>query len=614
MPWVTILWSMVASACLTLAAIHLLIWSMNRAAWANLLFSLSALATAALAGCEYWMMRAETPAEYATALRWLHVPIWAIFVTTVGFVLVQLRAGRPWFAWSICAFRTVALLLNFMVGQNLNYLEITRLRSIPFLAETVSGAVGVWNPLMLIGQLSALLCLVFIADAAAAVWRRGDRRQAVALGGSIVFFALATTVQAVLVFGQVIAAPFAASPFFLAVIAAMGYELTREVLRTAQLSVSLRESEERMTLAADAAGFGIWMWESARNRLWASERGRHQLGFMPGEPLSIPAMLQHIHPDDRQAVHRELNLAGEDMGEWRAEYRVPLPDGTCRWIVARSRMYPDTASGMPARMLGVTVDITARKTAEKALEMQRDELVHLARITTLNEFSNSLAHELNQPLAIILTNAQAAQRLLAQSPPDLAEARDILADIVSEDQRAGEVIRRLRSLLKHGQSQLLPLSVNSIVEDVLRIAHSELIGRGITVHNATAASVPMAAGDRIQLQQVLLNLILNACEAMAANPPASRHLTLASAYVDGTIRISVSDSGCGLPSDAESIFKPFYTTRKDGLGLGLSICRSIVTAHHGRLWAEAYGAAGHSLGAAAARPGATLHLELPAVT
>ena len=216
-----------------------------------------------------------------------------------------------------------------------------------------------------------------------------------------------------------IVAPFTASPFYLAVIAAMGYELTREVLRTAQLSESLRESEERMTLAADAAGFGIWMWDRARHRVWASERGRQQLGFTPGEPLSIPAMLQHIHPDDREAVHRGLQLAGETMGEWLSEYRVPLPDGTYRWIVARSRMYPNTASGTSARMLGVTIDTTARKTAEQALEMQRDELVHLSRITTLNEFSNSLAHELNQPLAIILTNAQAAQRLLAQSRPIL---------------------------------------------------------------------------------------------------------------------------------------------------------------------------------------------------
>jgi two-component system, LuxR family, sensor kinase FixL len=185
---------------------------------------------------------------------------------------------------------------------------------------------------------------------------------------------------------------------------------------------------------------------------------------------------------------------------------------------------------------------------------------------------------------------------------------------VSEDVRAGEVIRRLRSLLKHGQSHLLPLSVNTIIEDVLRIAHSEFIGRGITVHTELDTSVPMAAGDRVQLQQVLLNLILNACEAMAANPPATRLLTLGSTHLNGTIQISVADTGCGLPSDPEGIFKPFYTTKSDGLGLGLAICRSIVAAHQGRLWAEARGAAGSSSGTAAAHLGATLHLELPAVT
>jgi C4-dicarboxylate-specific signal transduction histidine kinase len=182
--------------------------------------------------------------------------------------------------------------------------------------------------------------------------------------------------------------------------------------------------------------------------------------------------------------------------------------------------------------------------------------------------SGSLAHELNQPLAIILTNAQAAQRLLAQQPPDLAETRDILADIVSEDERAGEVIKRLRALLKPGQTHRQPISANALVEDVLRIARSDLIERGIKVHAELDGSVPPVVGDRVQLQQVLLNLILNAGDAMAANPPPGRHLTLATAHRDGTVRVSVSDTGCGLPSDEECVFEPFYTTKKEGLGLG----------------------------------------------
>jgi C4-dicarboxylate-specific signal transduction histidine kinase len=158
----------------------------------------------------------------------------------------------------------------------------------------------------------------------------------------------------------------------------------------------------------------------------------------------------------------------------------------------------------------------------------------------------------------------------------------------------------------------LPLSVNEVIEDVLRIARSDLIGRGVTVHTALAESAPQLWGDRVQLQQVLLNLILNASDAMAANPPAQRHLTIATAHRDGLVRISVSDTGCGLPAEPERIFEPFYTTKKEGLGLGLPICRSIVTAHQGRLWAEARAATGAPPEAAATTGGTTLHLELPA--
>jgi C4-dicarboxylate-specific signal transduction histidine kinase len=247
------------------------------------------------------------------------------------------------------------------------------------------------------------------------------------------------------------------------------------------------------------------------------------------------------------------------------------------------------------------MDITERRRAEQEIGRQRNELAHLARVATVSELSGSLAHELNQPLAIILTNAQAALRLLAQDPPDLTEARDILADIVSEDQRAGEVIRRLRSLLKHGETSLRPLSVNEVLDEVLHLIRSDLIGQGVTVKLAMDTNLPPCLADRIQIEQVVLNLIRNACDAMAMNPPARKMLTLATSHHDGVVRISVSDTGCGLPPDAERVFEPFHTTKKDGLGLGLSICRSIVSAHQGRLWAEAPAGAG-----------ATFHLELPA--
>ena len=378
-------------------------------------------------------------------------------------------------------------------------------------------------------------------------------------------------------------------------------QIFTNVLARKRADQALRESEERLSLASVTAGFGVWMWNVARNQVWASEHWLRLFGFAPGETITFEKLLQRIHPDDRQRVERVVRRAVADGARYMEEYRVRLPDGAEHWISTHGRMHP-SENGRPARLLGASIDITGRKRAELELAQQRSELTHLSRVTTMGELSSSLAHELNQPLAIILTNAQAAQRLLAQQPPDVAEAREILADIVSEDQRAGEVIQRLRTFLKPGQVRLLPLSMNDLVEDVLRIARSDLIGRGLTVHTALAGNLPQSLGDRIQLQQVLLNLILNAGDAMAANPPARRQLTLATAHREQMVEISVSDTGCGLPPDKARIFEPFYTTKQHGLGLGLAICRSIIAVHHGRLWAESGVPAGS---------GATFHVELP---
>ncbi len=224
---VTIIWAMIASACLTLALVHLLVWCRRPAARANLLFALMGVATAVFAGCELWMMGAETPAAFGAALRWGHLPIWVLFVSLVGFVRLYLRAGRLWLAWTACGLRTLSLILNFLFTPNLNYREITALRNVSFLGERVVVAEGIPNPWMLVGNLSLLLLVIFVADAAISVWQRGDRRQALSVGGSIVFFVSAGTVQAILVFWGIIHSPITASLFFMAIVAAMGYELSR---------------------------------------------------------------------------------------------------------------------------------------------------------------------------------------------------------------------------------------------------------------------------------------------------------------------------------------------------------------------------------------------------
>ena len=377
------------------------------------------------------------------------------------------------------------MVVNFTTGLNLHIRSIQSLQQVNFLGEPVS-MLGEWtlNPWVRLGQFAALVQFVYVVDASLRLWRTGareSRRRAVIVGGPLAFFILFSSAQAGLVAAGVLRMPIVVSFPFLAVLLAMGYELSRDVLRAAQLGRELRESEQQMALATEAANLGVWVRDLTRNKIWASDKWRALFGFAPTERLDLDKFLQRLHPDDReifvQAVAKATNrtVATRRNSAW-----------CCRTAgcVGSSRAGVSNSIAVATRSPCAASRRTSRhaRQAEAEVLRQRTEMAHLSRVTTLSELSGSLAHELNQPLAIILTNAQAAQRLLAQEPPDLAEARDILADIVSEDQRAGEVIRRLRSLLKNGETSLQPLSVNEVVEDVLRLARSDLIGRGVTVH------------------------------------------------------------------------------------------------------------------------------------
>jgi two-component system, LuxR family, sensor kinase FixL len=233
-------------------------------------------------------------------------------------------------------------------------------------------------------------------------------------------------------------------------------------------------------------------------------------------------------------------------------------------------------------------NVTARHMARVEIEEQRRQLSHLARVSMLGQLSGALAHELNQPLAAIASNADAARRLLARAPVDVAELDAIVTDIVAANQRAAQVIRRLRALLNRGETRLQPLDTAELVEEVLDLAHAELITRRVTATGVVAPNLPPVLGDRVQLQQVLLNLVLNACEAMSSCIPPDRRLSLTVAPdAGGNIRFSVRDCGSGIPSHLiDRLFEPFVTTKPEGLGLGLSISRTIVAAHGGRLWAQ----------------------------
>ena len=287
----------------------------------------------------------------------------------------------------------------------------------------------------------------------------------------------------------------------------------------------------------------------------------------------------------RRAVENSLQTGAE----YRSEYRAILPDGQLRWIAGRGHV-EFNGNGQPVRMRGASLDITKRKQAEEQAARQRNELAHLSRVSTLGELSGSIAHELSLPLSSILSNAQAAQRILANGDTDWAEVRAIVNDIVSEDTRAAEVIRRLRQWLKKDEVQQHPVQMNDVVDDVLKLIRSDLVNQKVTVDTELARNLPTVTGDPVQLQQVLANLVVNACDAMINCTSSERRLLIRTGFENrngsSAVTVSVTDRGSSIPEEKlEQIFEPFFTTKAKGLGLGLSVCRTIIAAHRGKLWA-----------------------------
>ena len=285
---------------------------------------------------------------------------------------------------------------------------------------------------------------------------------------------------------------------------------------------------------------------------------------------------------------------------WGAVHGLgPFSGGTPQETARDMQLFLIAAS-VPLLLLSVVLEERARS-AHEAQE-QRLQLTHLSRVALLGEMSGGLAHELNQPLTAILSNAQAAQQFIANKTIDDAELQDILRDIIAADERAGAVIQRLRALFKRGESQVQRLDANEVVKEVLSLAHGDLATRSIETVLELAPALPPVDGDRVQLQQVMLNLLMNASEAMAGCDPAERRLLIRTAPSAGAVQVSFSDRGPGFPPEHhDRLFEPFYTTKAQGLGLGLSISRSIVTAHGGRLW-----------GRSSDGRGATFFLSLPA--
>jgi PAS domain S-box-containing protein len=582
---------------------YLAVWCRDRQSFVHLLFSCIAASAALIAAYELQLIRADTPEEYGAILRWRPLSTWVLVLSLVAFTRLYLRAGRSWLALSACGLQTLIVIVNFAFTPNLYYQEITAVRQVPWGGETASIPLGTPSPWSLLNQATLLLLLAFFVDATITVWRRGDRERALIVGGTTTFFGTIVAAQFALVILGVIEVPFFASFAYLGIVVALGYQLCNDAVRAADLASELQVGEERFRRVVEAAPNAMIMVNQEGQITLANQQAEKTFGYPREELLGCPIEMlvperlrsghqgfRHDYLCDPQA--RPMGAGRELFGRRKDGSEVPVEIGLSPIHTSKGLL-----------VLASIVDITERKLAELEAARQRHDLTHLARVTALGELSSSLAHELTHPITAILSNAQAAQRFLADADVDLDEVREILNDIVTQDQRAGDVIHGLRLLLKKGepQKQCDDVDLNEVIRDVVQLMRSDLINRNVTVDTDLAQNLPAVTGDRVQLQQVLLNLALNGCDAMGDS--SDRRLLVASQWENGAVRVSVADRGSGIPGEKmEQVFERFFTTKKEGMGLGLSVCRTIINAHHGKIWATNNGGCG-----------ATFHFSLPIV-
>ena len=381
-------------------------------------------------------------------------------------------------------------------------------------------------------------------------------------------------------------------------IARLGSVFNDMVVKLQKLYWELRRRETYLAEAQKLSHTGSFGLDISSGDVYWSEETFRIFELEPKASVTLELSAQRIHPEDRAAVQEAFESASREKSEFDLEHRLLMPDGSVKYLHVVGR--PSTDESGRFEFVGAVTDLTERRRAEEALRQAQATLAHVTRVTTLGEITASIAHEVNQPLAAAITDSNTCLRWLVRDPPDVEEAREAASRSAKNTTRAADIIARIRRLFKKGAPQREAVDVNEVIRETIILLHNEADRHSVLIHPELAADVPRVAADRVQLQQVVMNLMLNGIEAMKGT--SSGELTMKSQLAsDGYLLVSVSDTGVGLaPLQADQIFNAFFTTKPDGTGMGLTISRSIIESHDGRLWATANNGCG-----------TTFHFTLP---
>jgi C4-dicarboxylate-specific signal transduction histidine kinase len=363
---------------------------------------------------------------------------------------------------------------------------------------------------------------------------------------------------------------------------------------------ALKRHEALLEEIERASSTGGFCWHAATDKMTCTGEVYRIFELDAAVPVTLQLLGTRVHPEDLPLLHDMIGRARARASGFEYQLRLRLSHQTVKYLQLSARRSEDSEA--EASYIGAIQDVTQRRISEEALSNMRCELARVTRVSSLAVLTASIAHEVNQPLSGIMTNASICLEMLGANPPDIDGARETARRTIRDGERACEVIARLRALFGKRGGKAEPVDLNTVTRDVIALSLSELHRRQVTLHTELAEELPAVMGDRVQLQQVILNLLMNAAEAMSGVEDRRRQLLIRTESQAGErVRLSVQDAGVGFePSDATRLFEPFYTTKSGGMGIGLSVSRSIIESHRGRLWAEPN-----------AGPGATFAFSMP---
>ncbi|WP_422023982.1 two-component system sensor histidine kinase NtrB [Roseibium sp.] len=580
---ITIAWSFVSAIGVTVFFVQLALWRAQKNGLVPLLAATMALAAAGGAMCELVMAKANSVRVFEVALFLNNIMVFFLVVPMVWFVRLRLGTGPIWLAGAITVLWVIGLGVNLFLPGDLTFSSIESLQKRPtFWGETFNTPVGTANPFRVVSEVATLLIIVFASWATIAAFRNGQQFHALRTGAPVLFFILVAGIHTVFVDLGLVGTPYMISWAFMAIAIALGSETVGDAASAARLHRQLQQSEIRWQALFDNVDLGV-IGVSAEGRITLANRSMLSLlgrseGDVVGQPLA-----SFVPPTLRGELLSRISTARQVGPRARTEYPLLDAEGNRRdvvWSLVAIHDQHRTITGFMA----ICDDVTAARKTENDLNETRRAIEKLDRSAALAEITAGIAHELNQPLAGILSNAQAARRILPNTPTPTQDLAEILDDIIYDNKRARDIIIGLRQLLSPQVGSMCPVAMSAVVEDIRRLLTSELTTRGISLAIEDMRIAPLVQANKVQIEQVFLNLILNAAHVLAANESRRPAIEIRWRTRGEMLAVYVIDNGSGIdPSMRDAILQPGVTTRNDGLGMGLTIVKRIIENHGGKI-------------------------------